>query len=285
MAINQSYSVYNPKIWSAFVNDRFYDKLLAAKAFTDMSDDLSQGGDTIQIPHRKHAFTVGDISTTNGQVTAETIDDTATQLMLNNWKGSAYRFSDFQMEKIGNQYNLREGYARDLGQDMGKKFDDALLSEWSNFDESIGDSTSDMTSTATEQALEIMESNSVPGEDLRFIIHPRAYYGDVFKRKKYYSADVFGEANLPDGALSRVYGVPIYRTNRIPVQDGSLKNLLVHPQAITYALANQGGEGVKARLQEVPTEHLVTKVVGDIMYGVKTLRSGAAVVINSTNNR
>jgi len=285
MAINQNYSVYNPTIWSPFVNDRFKANLIAAKAFKDMSDDLSQGGDTVQIPHRKHTFTVGDISTTNGQVTAETIDDTKTQLNLNTWKGSAFRFSDYQMVQMGNQYSLREGYASDLGYDIGQKFDDALLSNWSNFDTTVGDSSSDMDATNTEKALGIMESNSIPGEQLRFLIHPRMYYGDIFKRQKYYAADTFGEATLPEGSISRFYGTPVFKTNRIPAQGGSLKNLLVHPQAVTYALANQGGQDVKARLQEVPTEDLVTKVVGDIMYGVKTLRSGAAVVIAANNNR
>jgi len=285
MAINQSYSVYNPTVWSPFVNDRFKANLIAAKAFKDMSDDLSQGGDTIQIPHRKHTFSVGDISTTNGQVTAEQIDDTKTQLVLNNWKGSAFRFTDFQMKQIGNQYNLREGYASDLGYDIGQKLDDALLSEWSSLDTVIGDSATDLNSTQTEKALGIMESNSVPGDQLRFLLHPRMYYGDVFKRQKYYAANTFGEATLPEGSIARFYGTPIFKTNRIPAQNGSLKNLLVHPQAVTYALANQGGEGVKARLQEVPTEHLITKVVGDVMYGIKTLRSGAAVVIAATNNR
>lgn len=286
MAINQYYTVFTPEVWSPVLNKSFRENLVAAKAFADFSDDIAGGGDVIHIPHLEHSFTISDIKQTSGEVSAESINDTQTQLTLNKWQGSAFRISDWQAKIVSKKYNIKRQYADQLGFDLAKKFDTQLMAEYTNFTNVIGGSTTDLSDTALEQGMSIMESNSVPREKLRLIVHPRNYYGDLFKRDKYYDSSVFGKTTLPNGAIDQVYGVPVFRTPQVPLANGSLKNLLVHPMAVSYALATQdGGAPSGARISEKEGESLRKTVVGDIMYGIKALKTGAAVVIAATNDR
>jgi len=237
MAINQYYTVFTPEVWSPVLNKSFRENLVAAKAFADFSDDIAGGGDVIHIPHLEHSFTISDIKQTSGEVSAESINDTQTQLTLNKWQGSAFRISDWQAKIVSKKYNIKRQYADQLGFDLAKKFDTQLMAEYTNFTNVIGGSTTDLSDTALEQGMSIMESNSVPRP-------------------------------------------------QVPLANGSLKNLLVHPMAVSYALATQdGGAPSGARISEKEGESLRKTVVGDIMYGIKALKTGAAVVIAATNDR
>ncbi len=292
---NQNFSVFVPEVWSSMVNEFFKERLMAANVYTDMSDEVADGGDTIHIPHIGDNFSASDVKTTNGVVTAATIDDTQTQLTIGNWKAEALLFTDYQAAQVAGKYNLQRRYIQNIGHTLARKVDDDLLGEYSNFDNTLGDSTSDFTSTNFESALSIQESLSVPREELSLIIHPRMYYGDVFKRQKYYDASQFGEASLPNGSIGRLLGVPVFRTAQIPLNNGALENQLVHPETVVFAFGNlrppQSGNAVGAsepsgvRLQEREGEDLRVKLTGDTMYGVKTLRSSTGVRIRASNDR
>lgn len=82
--------------------------------------------------------------------------------------------------------------------------------------------------------------------------------------------------------------MPVVITNQIPVgtagtEGGSgHRNLLVHRKAFAYAfgvLEGMGQSGV--RIQEKASEHLRTRVIADIMYGVKCVNAYYGVRILS----
>ena len=108
------------------------------------------------------------------------------------------------------------------------------------------------------------------------------------KIQKYYDASQFGKPTVPQGAHDLLYGVPLVITSQVPAgtagTEGGHRNLLVHREAFVYAFQSLGGRGgVPVRIQEKESEHLRVKIIGDIIYGTKTLRPEAGVRIISKN--
>lgn len=85
-------------------------------------------------------------------------------------------------------------------------------------------------------------------------------------------------------------GIPMFVTTQIPAgtdnTEGGHRNLLVHKDAFVWALGNipsTNEQGV--RITEIPNQsgNLATKIIGDIMYGVKLLSAyyGVRIISNA----
>lgn len=90
--------------------------------------------------------------------------------------------------------------------------------------------------------------------------------------------------------MPTLFGIPIFITTQVPSgtasSEGGHRNLLVHKDAFVWALGNIPGtndQGV--RITEIPNQsgNLATKVIGDIMYGVKLLSAyyGVRIISNA----
>lgn len=105
--------------------------------------------------------------------------------------------------------------------------------------------------------------------------------------QKYYDASQFGTQVTPQGNIPTLYGMPIYVTPQVPNDaqgSGGKASLLVHREAVAFALANNGlGQSGVALTEKDSGEYLRTKFIADIMYGVKALRTKAGVVIKGSN--
>lgn len=271
------------EIWSPRINYFFRTKLVAARFFDDYSSDVADGGDIVHIPNITDGFTPADIATTNGAVTSTNLSDTNSTLNINNWKGVAYDLTDYQFSQILKSYNIKNAYAQSMAYSLAKKFDSDVLANAANVTASVGDSGSSLLATTIESAFGILESNSIPKDELVFFLDPKVYWGDIMSIQKYYDASQFGKPSLPEGAHDMLYGVPVVLTSQLPGATGGGKiNVLVHKSAIIYALGRLNGamqNGV--RIQEKPSENLKTRFIGDIIYGVGNLNTDAGVQILS----
>ena len=289
MTLSQAYTVFEPSIWSPKINVEFKKRLVAAKYFDDYSDDVTEGGGTIYIPQlAEGAFTAADIKTSSGEVAATNLSDTKTSLTLTSWKGSAFVMSDYQKARIAKNYRLQEAYALGAGYSVAKKFDTDILALGSSITHGVGNSATDLLATSIEKAFAILESHSVPKEECVLFLHQNAYWGELMKIAKYYDASQFGKPSVPQGAHDLLYGAPVVITNQIPAgtagTEGGHRNLLVHKRAFAYALASLEGVGQSGvRIQEKPSEHLRTRVIADIMYGVKCVGNyyGVRIISNT----
>lgn len=285
---SQDFSVFTPTVWSPRVDRFFREKLVAKNVFTDYSDEVTAGGDTVNIPAVGDNFTASDIKTTTGEVTATNVNDSKTQLSIDQWKGAAYPLTDFQAEQIASKYRIKDEYASAMGHALARKMDTDLLSEAAdNLHYSVGDTGSDLKSTNIEKALQIISTESVPKDECRFLFSPSTFYGDIMGIQKYYDAAQFGQANVPEGAIGRLYGVPVTVSEQVPNKNVGTAgnttgpaNLLVHNKAVVYALGNlKGGTPSGARIQQKEGENLRVKPTADIMYGFKILKDKAGCVL------
>jgi len=297
MTKSQSYSIFVPEIWSPRVSEFFKAHLPIRKWFgdeCDYSDGVANGGDKVWIPKLSEAFTVVDIPTTSGDVTATNVNDTKTYLTIDTWKGASTYFSDFQIAQIMDNYRVQEKYADTIAYQLGKKFTTDLLDLTSNITDSVGDSATDLCSTSIEKALSILQSNSIPKEDCVMFMHPYAYWRELMKIQKYYDASQFGKPSVPQGFHDLLYGIPVVVSELVPAgtagTEGGHRNFIVdRKNFFAYAFGNIGGSeinefNVPVRIQEVrSSEALRTKLSGDIMYGKSYIRANAGVRIISKN--
>ena len=291
MPYSQDFSTITPEIWSPAITSFFREKLLAARAFTDLSSDVAEGGDKVHLPHMPDAYTISNISTTSGDMTKTDVVTTQTTLNIDQWKGMSIPITDFQLAQVANKYNIRRLMQQDAGFAMARKFDTDLLEEaYTNAGAEVGDSTTSLNATALEKAMSIIESKSVPKDSLRFIVHPKPYFVDLFKSSKVYDAATFGIPNLPGGEIDVVYGVPIFRTPQVITSTGAYNNLLTSPLGLAWAVGSiPGMQGGAARV-EITRAAPSSGQAGskrhdleiDLMYGLKAWRTDAIVRIRTT---
>ncbi len=284
MTKSQTFTVFNPSIWSPKVTEYFKERLVAAKFFSDYSAEVAAGGDTIKIPDYSQRFTVSDINTTSGEVSATNISETTRTLSIDQWKGAAFYISDFQAKQIGRIYKVVNTEGRNAAHDLAKAFDTALFTytSASNVSDVVGDSATDILATTLERGISILESNSIPVNECAFFFHPYAWYREVQKNSDLRQATVYGESRLPNlTKLASVYGLPVFVTPQVPAgaagTEGGHRNGLYHPDLVAYATQ------LPLRLSEKSSEALRKKIILDLAYGTTRLRSDAGIRIISNN--
>ena len=254
----------------------------------DFSSDLKGGGDMVTIPHLAEGPSAVTLTTTTGALTDYVVSETRTVMTINNWKGMSKAFSDFEMARIKDNYNLQAMYLNnDIAYVLAKDLDTALIGQSgqsSNVQLHTGTSVTQLNNTSVLEAIRIAESYSIPLEDCAFWLHPNAFYGELLRKQIFYDASQFGKAVAATQAgdllpISFIYGRPVYVTPQVGACTGiggdgypstSHRNLLIHKRAIVYALGNIDGMGVGPRLQTssaLAGGNLATRIAGDIMYG------------------
>jgi len=280
----QQYDVFQPEVWSAKITRFFGDKLLAGSFFLNYSDDVSMGGDTINIPNIADSFTATDVNVTSGDITATNLADTTTALSIDKWKAAAFVISDFQAAQIAKKYKLQSEYVSAASYKLAKALDTALLTNAGSLTASVGSSSTALVSSNLEAAIAVMESNSIPLQDCVWFFHPKAYWKEISAIQKYYDASNFGKATTPYGNVDTLYGMPVLVTANVQAVAGSgHTNLLAYKGAVAYAMANLWGSGKKVRIQVKSAESLRKKIIADIAYGTVLLNAtrGVRVISNA----
>jgi len=279
-----NFQVFEPTLWSPRVTEFFKDRLVLGRILLNVSDEVTEGGDTVVLPKIADVYsTASTIVQTTGVITPIKVDDTSTRLAIDTWIGKSVQFTDFQVAQIARQYNLRMHYAQSMAYGVARSFDSGLSTTLKQgLSRSVGISTDSLVATRIEKAFAILESNSVPRDQLSLVLHPTTYYRDLFNIAKYYDASQFGARTLPDGSIDMLYGVPLYRTANLGTTASAQAGYIIHPEAAVYAIGNlPGGSLSGVRISERQGENLRTIVIADLMYGKKILRSDAGIIIKS----
>jgi hypothetical protein len=270
------------EIWSVRVNRALKARLVAAKFFTDYSDEISGEGDILHIPNVTNGFTATAIAVTSGDIAPTDLSDTTTALTLNQWMGTSFIISDYQKEVSSKNYKIQQEYQDKMGYALAKKIDTDLLALGASITPSIGDSATNISATTLEYAMAIMESNNIPLEECAWIFHPYAYYKEVLQSANLVNASKYGRAILPTLPQNEMFGLPVFVTSQVPAgtagTEGGHRNLLVHKDAIVFAFAAGG-----PKMQELKGESLRTKYAADVVYGKSILNATYGVRVISNN--
>ena len=264
-----------PEIWM----DGIYKYFERKTVFRGLIDDYSAVfggagfGDVLHVPEIS-LISAADKSA-GSDVTYDATATTETQLTVNKHKYVAKLFED--VAEIQSQPDLVAKYSRMMGEALARQVDADIWAELDGLNQSI-DLSADNTLTAAifESALANLGENDVPYMDgecamvvnptlFADILNPSAGIAQYFIRN-----DAVGEGNrgLRAGMVGSLYGIDVYMSNTVSSSgtDGTVSGAIFHKTACAIAVQNE------VRVQsEYSIDALGTKVVSDLLYGVKIL--------------
>ncbi len=264
-----------PEIWM----DGIYKYFERKTVFRGLIDDYSAVfggagfGDVLHVP--EISLISASDKAAGSDVSYNATATTETQLTVNKHKYVAKLFED--VAEIQSQPDLVAKYSRMMGEALARQVDTDIWGELDGLNQSI-DLSADNTLTAAifESALANLGENDVPYMDgecamvvnptlFADILNPSAGIAQYFIRN-----DAVGEGNrgLRSGMVGSLYGIDVYMSNTVSSSgtDGVVAGAIFHKTACAIAVQNE------VRVQsEYSIDALGTKVVSDLLYGVKIL--------------
>jgi len=264
-----------PEIWSDGIY-KFFERKTVFRGLVDDYSALVKGkgyGDAVNIPEM--SIISASAKGAGADVTYDATATTTTQLAINKHKYVGKLFEDIAL--IQSEADLVAKYARMMGEALARQVDADIWAELDGLNQSI-DLSADNTLTAAvfESALANLGENDVPYMDgecsmvvnptlFADILNPSAGIAQYFIRN-----DAVGEGNkgLRSGMVGSLYGIDVYMSNTVSSSgtDGTVSGAIFHKSACAFASQQE------VRVQsEYSIDALGTKVVSDLLYGVKII--------------
>jgi hypothetical protein len=283
--------VFIPQVYGERINDFFKAKLEMAPFFTNRSDELSGGGDTLYTPGLTEMS--ASAKTNGAAVTLVSPTETRVTLTVNQWFEISFNIEDREAAQVKQSYALMTRYAQNAGYSIARRLDTAIASLFTGFSGSVGTSTTNVADSNIRAAIATIESANVNLDECAFFFHPAVFWNQLQAIDRFALA-INSPVNDPSAKMPHgyLYGLPVYRTTQIQFVSGTTGrvNALAHPDAIHWAASalGMGGSkgsmvgagGVRVQSNYIP-EYLATLTTADILYGVVENRDEAGVRILS----
>jgi len=263
-----------PEIWSEGIYKFFERKSVLRGLIEDYSAVFSGAGfgDVLHIP--EISLISASDKTATEDVSYNAAATTETQLTVNKHKYVAKLFEDV-LEIQGN-VDMVAKYTKMMGEALARQVDADIFAELSSLEDSLALATDDTLTVAEfESALATLGENDIPYMDgdvamvvnptlMADILNPSAGLASYFIRN-----DASGEGSgLRTGNVGSLYGVDVYMSNAF----GTAGNLDTISGAIFHKSACAIAVQQDVRVQsEYSIDALGTKVVADLLYGVKRI--------------
>ena len=263
-----------PEKWSAKMNNFYRAKLRAVNFFTDLSSELADGGDTLNIPnltemtaHSKSNATV---------VTVNNPTETDVNLTVTTWYECSFAIEKREAQLVMKSYRLQETYAMNAAYTVGAVYEDAILALFPAFSQTVGTSAAALADSNIVRALQYLDDADVPHEDRAFFLTPKQVWNDLAQIDKFsLLVNTLGADPILKGHVGFLYGIPVISSSRIGATLGSANSALVHKDAIVHA----------STIMDVDTnyvpQYMSYLTTADVMYGVIENRDTSGVLIKT----
>ena len=268
-----------PEIWA----DGIYKYFERKSVFRGLVDDYSalfagKGyGDVLHIPEMSLISASDKVA--GEDVTYDATVTTETQLTVNKHKFVAKLFEDLTL--IQSEADLVEKYSRMMGEALSRQVDADIWSELDGLNQSQALSADDtLTAGVFESALATLGENDVPYMDgeCAMVVNP-TLFADILNpsggiAQYFIRNDAVGEGNrgLRSGMVGSLYGIDVYMSNTVDTANeggagtNTISGAIFHKSAVAFASQQD------VRVQsEYSIDALGTKVVADLLYGVKRI--------------
>tara|TARA_R110000823_G_C15906777_1_gene497394 strand:- start:791 stop:1687 length:897 start_codon:yes stop_codon:yes gene_type:complete len=264
-----------PEIWADGIY-KYFDRKTVFRGLVDDYSALvsSKGyGDAINIPEM--SLITATAKSAGSDVSYDATATTTTQLALNKHNYVAKLFEDIAL--IQSEADLVAKYSRMMGEALARQVDADIWAELDGLNDSQALSADDtLTAGVFESALATLGEADIPYMDgecamvvnptlFADILNPSAGIAQYFIRN-----DAVGEGNrgLRSGMVGSLYGIDVYMSNTVATGG----NASVIPGAIFHKSACAFASQQEVRVQsEYSIDALGTKVVSDLLYGVKLI--------------
>ena len=264
-----------PEIWSEGIY-KYFERKTVFRGLVDDYSALFSGagfGDVLHVPEIS-LISASDKSA-GSDVSYDATATTETQLTINKHKYVAKLFED--VAEIQSNVDMVAKYSQMMGEALARQVDADIWSELDGLNESQALSADDtLTAAVFEAALASLGENDIPYMDgecamvvnptlFADILNPAAGIAQYFIRN-----DAVGEGNrgLRSGMVGSLYGIDVYMSNTISTGGtaSTIPGAIFHKSACAIAVQNE------VRVQsEYSIDALGTKVVSDLLYGVKLI--------------
>ena len=268
-----------PEIWA----DGIYKYFERKSVFRGLVDDYSalftgKGyGDVLHIPEMSLISASDKVA--GEDVTYDATATTETQLVVNKHKFVAKLFEDLTL--IQSEADLVEKYSRMMGEALSRQVDADIWSELQNLEDSLLlDDDDTLTAGKFESALATLGEADIPYMDgeCAMVVNP-TLYADILNpsagiAQHFIRNDAVGEGNrgLRSGMVGSLYGIDVYMSNTVDTANeggagtNTISGAIFHKSAVAFASQQD------VRVQsEYSIDALGTKVVADLLYGVKRI--------------
>jgi hypothetical protein len=281
--------------WSNLVLMPNFAKAVASNFFTDLSSYVSESGDTIHVPNiYTNTFTASTQTTQANAVVDQSPAQVDVELKIDTHKYVAWIIGDKDMKQMLKKYGLNQKYISVAVDTLIDALEASIFGLWSELSTNVvGDTATVLTDNEVVGSIEKLASLNfdVMGK-AAFFVHPFVYWRQLVTIAKYYTWNTsqlpvvrdgnFGKMDFSRGLVGQVYGIPIFVSTNVVKGLSTYRNILALPEAFGFALQTAGAGKVRSQVQYV-LQNLGTLAVVDIIYGVKTLRENAAVLVNSND--
>lgn len=157
-------------IWGEKVNEFYRNKLVAAPFFTDRSDEVSGGGDTLYTPNTTE-FTAS-AKATGVAVTLNSNSDTKQTLNINSWFEASFGIEDAEAAQVKRSYSLMERYSKNVAYAIAKKLDTAIVTLFATFTNAVGSSLNTLGDSDIRAAFAYLETAGADVMESAWFVSP-----------------------------------------------------------------------------------------------------------------
>jgi hypothetical protein len=282
------------EIWSDMVLEKRFENLTISNFVTDLSSYVSADGDTVHVPDIfTNALTVSTQATQGAGIVDASPAQNDILLLINLHKYVAWVIGDKDMKQLAKMYSLNDKYVSEARKLLMQALEVSLFTLYTDIaTNTTGDALGVVTDLHIRTALQKLDQTNFPHSECAFFFDPATYWLQIAAIQKYYDKSINGRESPvvtgnfgPNGAGNQnyrgvLYGIDVYTSPSVVKATNVAKNILTHKEAFSFAIQTVGSGMVRSQVAYLP-QNLATLAVCDIIYGVKTLREAAAVLINS----
>ena len=252
------------------------EKLVCANFFTNLNDELAQGGDIFHVPvisemtaYSKTAATAATVNNTS----ITTINLTVTTMAY-----CSFAIERNEMRQILQSYRTQEMLVMNAAYTVAAVLEDALIALFAGFSQTQGTSAARLGDSDVLAAMATLKSNAFDLTECAFFLSPNLAYKDVMGLSTFVGLDksVDGDSRNK-GVVSYMYGIPVYVSSRIGGASEVSYSCLAHKDALIYAATP-----VSLETNYIP-EQFSYLTSAYMMYGVIENRDNGGVWIKTAS--
>ena len=295
----QHLDVFIPELWADALKGYVEANLLVKNMCgNDYSSLVAQAGDTVHIPfvgdssvsnvsHTADSDGTGDFTTDGGYttggidaVTYQADSELKLQLSINKHKYSARMFEDLGM--IQSKGQLFQKYVESMGYALAKQIDSDFITELKTIPagQQISlDTAGEFDEADLKESVLYLEKNNIDSKSCSVILSPTLYYhmlGVAGGSNAFVDYNLTGQTSGKiSGSLGMIYGMNAFVTTQLQhdtddTTSAHIGGFIVKNDCLAYGMAQD------IRVQsDYSIDHLSTKVVADVAYGVKLINGTA----------
>lgn len=275
-----------PEVWGNKINDFYRAKLKMAAFFTDRSDELAEGADSLYTPGLTEMAANAKSNAT--AVTLNAATESKVTLTVDQWFEVSFAIEDKEAVQVLRSYNTQQRYMKNAAFTAAKKLEVAIATLFQSLSASVGTTTVALTDAVVRTAISDLETANADFEEAVWFLHPKTVWVDLMSIDRF--ALALNTANVSNpvikGAIGTIYGRPVVTSTLITKinTNADYSGALAVPDTVHFAKAALPGQrdsyGVRLQANYIP-QYLSTVATADILYGVVLNRQAGGVQIVS----